>query len=301
MTAATSHATIEVQSLTRTFGDKTVVDDVSFTVQPGLLTGFIGANGAGKTTTMRMIAGTLSCTAGQILWSGQPIEAEHHRTIGYMPEERGLFPTRKILPQLVYLATLRGADPVAAQREALDLLDRFNLGDRAQDPLRKLSLGNQQRVQVIAAVMTNPRALILDEPFSGLDPQTVAEMSALLVDVASRGVPVLFSSHQLDLMDKFCDRAVILRDGKIVAEGGVEQLRRSRPLRYELQCEHDCGWVRELPDITGVEVMAARATFLPNNDAAAQHVLHAAIERGAVKSFGPLIPQLSDVFAEVTQ
>lgn len=292
---------LNIESVTRTFAGKTVVDNVSFDIPPGMMTGFIGGNGAGKTTTMRMIVGTLARSAGQILWSGQPITADNQRRIGYMPEERGLFPTRKILPQLVYLATLRGADPVAAEREAQQLLERFNLSDRSNDQLQKLSLGNQQRVQVIAAVMTQPHALILDEPFSGLDPTAVAEMSSLLQDVASSGVPVLFSSHQLDLMDKVCDRAVILQSGKVVAEGDVEDLRRSKPLRYELCLDQDCGWVRDLPNLHNVEVQGHRVTFLPNTQDAANSVLMAATQRGVVASYGPIVPQLAEIFAEATR
>lgn len=301
MTSPREDVELRVESVTRTFAGHTVVDNISFNIPPGMMTGFIGGNGAGKTTTMRMIVGTLALSAGQILWSGNPITAENQRRIGYMPEERGLFPTRKILPQLVYLATLRGADPIAAEREAQQLLERFNLADRANDQLQKLSLGNQQRVQVIAAVMTQPQALILDEPFSGLDPTAVAEMSSLLRDVASNGVPVLFSSHQLDLMDKVCDRAVILQTGKVVAEGSVEDLRRSKPLRYELCLDQDCGWVRDLPNLQNVEVHGSRVTFLPNSEDAANHVLLTATQRGVVTSYGPIVPQLAEIFAEATR
>ncbi|WP_280453068.1 ABC transporter ATP-binding protein, partial [Nocardia cyriacigeorgica] len=220
---------LEVAHLVRRFGDNTAVDDVSFAVAPGTMTGFVGANGAGKTTTMRMIMGVLAAHGGEITWNGRPVSADDRRSFGYMPEERGLYPKQPVRDQLVYLARLRGLSASEAKHQAADLLERFSLLDRGADKLESLSLGNQQRVQIAAALIAHPTALILDEPFSGLDPVAVDSMADLLGQYAARGVPVLFSSHQLDLVERLCDHLVILAKGRVVADGSAEQLRGGPP------------------------------------------------------------------------
>ncbi|WP_280482324.1 ABC transporter ATP-binding protein, partial [Nocardia cyriacigeorgica] len=220
---------LEVAHMVRRFGDNTAVDDVSFAVAPGTMTGFVGANGAGKTTTMRMIMGVLAAHGGEITWNGRPVTADDRRSFGYMPEERGLYPKQPVRDQLVYLARLRGLSASEAKHQAADLLERFSLLDRGADKLESLSLGNQQRVQIAAALIAHPTALILDEPFSGLDPVAVDSMADLLGQYAARGVPVLFSSHQLDLVERLCDHLVILAKGRVVADGSAEQLRAPRP------------------------------------------------------------------------
>ena len=200
---------LRIDGLTRRFGDTVAVNDVEFMVPRGTMTGFVGGNGAGKTTTMRMIMGVLQPTAGRVLWNGREATVADRRTFGYMPEERGLYPKQPVLDQLVYLGRLQGRSAADARSTATDLLDRFGLGERLDDKLESLSLGNQQRVQIAAAVI-GPELLVLDEPFSGLDPVAVDSMVDLLREHTTRGVPVLFSSHQLDLVERLCDQLVIL-------------------------------------------------------------------------------------------
>src|SRR5690606_6967476 len=161
---------LELHGLTRTFGDNVAVDHVTFDVPAGRLVGFVGGNGAGKTTTMRMIMGVLAPDSGEVLWDGAPGTRELRSRVGYMPEERGLYPKQPVLDQLVYLDQLHGMTRQAARARATELLERFGLGARTKDKVETLSLGNQQRAQIIAAVLGDPVALILDEPFSGLDP-----------------------------------------------------------------------------------------------------------------------------------
>ena len=266
-------AMLEIKGLTRRFGDKTAVDHVSFPVPDGGLTGFVGGNGAGKTTTMRMVMGVLQAHDGEVLWDGRPITAAERRRIGYMPEERGLYPKQAIADQLVYLASLRGIDPGAARTAVMELLERFGLAERAKDNVEKLSLGNQQRVQIIAALVPQPDALILDEPFSGLDPAAVDSMAGLLREHTSRGVPVLFSSHQLDLVDRLCDRLVIMAQGKVVTQGTAEELRAGGPVRYELVTAGDAGWVRDLPGIHVADVDGRTALLEVVESGAEQRVL----------------------------
>ncbi|MFC6259052.1 ABC transporter ATP-binding protein, partial [Kocuria oceani] len=223
---------MEARGLSRTFGVRTVVDDVSFTVAPGRMTGFVGANGAGKTTTMRMLMGVLRASSGQVLWDGRPVTAADRAGFGYMPEERGLYPKQGVLDQLGYLGRLHGMSRRDALAEAARLLERFGLAGRAKDRLESLSLGNQQKVQVAAALLHGPTALVLDEPFSGLDPAAVDAMVELLRERTARGVPVLFSSHQLELVDRLCDTLVVLSGGRVRAAGAADELRRAGPRRH---------------------------------------------------------------------
>ncbi|MGB2933857.1 MAG: ATP-binding cassette domain-containing protein [Nostocoides sp.] len=292
---------LEIQGLTRHFGEIRAVEDVSFTVPAGQLTGFVGGNGAGKTTTMRMILGLLQPDAGQTLWQGAPITEQVRRRIGYMPEERGLYPKQRVLDQLTYLAELGGIARPQAVAEVRELLDRFGLGDRAKERVEKLSLGNQQRVQIIAALMGAPDALILDEPFSGLDPMAVDSMADLLRTHAARGIPVLFSSHQLDLVERLCDSIVILAKGRIVAKGGVDELRNSGPRRHHLTLDTDAGWVRQFPGVHAVDVDGAQAVIEFTAPGADQALLREAMARGPVYAFAPVKPPLSEIYREVSR
>lgn len=291
---------LEVRDLTRRFGDTTVVDRVSFTVEPGHMTGFIGANGAGKTTTMRMMMGVLRTTSGEVLWDGDAITAQDRVRFGYMPEERGLYPKQGILDQLGYLGQLRGMSRQAALAEAQRLLHHFNLGDRVKDKLETLSLGNQQRVQVAAALLHQPQALVLDEPFSGLDPTAVDSMVDLLREYTARGVPVLFSSHQLDLVDRLCDAMVILHDGRVLASGTAEQLRATQPKRHRLTCSADVGWVRDVLGVSVEDLEGCSAVVTLDDDSVRSDLLRRAVDRGLLE-FTDLAPSLSDIYREVTR
>ncbi len=292
---------LEIAHVTRRFGDLTALDDVSFIVPDGLFTGFVGGNGAGKTTTMRIIMGVLAPTAGEVRWNGSPLTARDRAEFGYMPEERGLYPKQPILPQLAYLGELHGMAAKQARDAARALLERFNLGGRTRDKLEKLSLGNQQRVQIAGAVIASPKALILDEPFSGLDPDAVDEMFALLTEFTGRGVPVLFSSHQLELVERLCHRIVILRRGAVLAAGSVDELRNSGPRRHALTVTGDLGWLRGEAGVTVLDLDGPRAEVEFADEPTGQRVLAEALARGPVHSFGPIVRPLSDVYREVTR
>lgn len=289
-----------MRNLTRVFGHNTAVDNISFSVEPGQMTGFIGANGAGKTTTMRMMMGVLNVTSGEVLWDGEPITRAQRASCGYMPEERGLYPKQSILDQLGYLGQLRGLTRTEALSEAGRLLERFNLGERTKDKLETLSLGNQQRVQVAAALLHQPSALILDEPFSGLDPTAVDSMVDLLREHMDRGVPVLFSSHQLDLVDRLCDSMVILDQGSVLESGTAADLRAGRPARHRLRCSQDVTWVQELPGVSVEQIDGKEATVQFADDAARENLLRQALDRG-LREFTDLTPSLSEIYREVTQ
>ena len=291
---------LELHELTRRFGDNTAVDHVSFEVPPGLMTGFVGGNGAGKTTTMRMVMGVLGIDEGHVLWRGEPITRLDRRSFGYMPEERGLYPKQPILDQLVYVAQLKGMERQAAKAQVTELLERFGLGERTKDHLEKLSLGNQQRVQIIASVLPRPQALILDEPFSGLDPVAVDSMVDLLRDYTRDGVPVLFSSHQLDLVERLCDRLVVLSQGRRVAAGSVTELRDAGVPRFRLVLGGDAGWVRDQRGLDVLDIDGTTALVEVREPGAEQHLIAEATSRGDVHEFGRVRPALSEIYREAT-
>lgn len=290
---------LTVRGLSRAYGDALVVDEVSFDVRPGRLTGFVGANGAGKTTTMRMMMGVLAPTAGEVLWAGAPVTTEQRRSFGYMPEERGLYPRMPLVDQLVFLGRLHGLDKAAATDRARHLLDHFGLDERRGDLLDELSLGNQQRVQVAAALIHQPTALVMDEPFSGLDPLAVDSMVDLLHDEIGPDVPVLFSSHQLELVERLCDDLVILSAGKVVVAGATEELREGGPLRYRVVVA-DPAVLDDLPGAT-VESRDGDSALLTLTGGEPADLLAHLTSRTRVSEFHRHVEPLAHVFREATR
>ena len=275
---------------------------MSFTVGDGRLTGFVGGNGAGKTTTMRIILGVLASEGGTVTLGGQPLTSADRRRFGYMPEERGLYPKMRVLEQTVYLARLHGWSAAAAHRNALELLERLGLGERTNDTIESLSLGNQQRAQIAAALVHRPEVLVLDEPFSGLDPMAVETVQGVLADAAASGAPVLFSSHQLDIVERLCDDLVIIAGGRIAAAGSRDSLRAEHGSdRWELLTSGDLGWLRQQPGIRVADFDGGWAVFEAESDAARQAALAAAVARGDVISFSREHTTLAQIFTEVVQ
>jgi ABC-2 type transport system ATP-binding protein len=223
---------LEFEAATKRFGARTALDACSFTAWPGRLTGFVGPNGAGKTTAMRTIFGLVALDSGAVRWRGGPIGADQRLRFGYMPEERGLYSRMRVRDQLVYLGRLCGRSSEAVSDTVDAWLERLGLSGRAGDRLDALSHGNQQRVQLIAALVNEPELLVLDEPFSGLDPLAMTAMSELLADIASTGTTVLFSSHQLDLVESICEDVVIINAGRVVGAGDLAELRAGVPQRF---------------------------------------------------------------------
>lgn len=304
----TDARTLTVRGLTHKFGDRTALSDVTFDVRPGRLTGFVGGNGAGKTTTMRAIVGVMQPDAGQVTFGGQPMTLEVRRGIGYMPEERGLYPKMKVLEQLVFLGRVLGVPKQEAARRAKRLLSDFGLTDRSDDVLHTLSLGNQQRVQVAAALIHEPSLLVLDEPFSGLDPSAMNLMGDQLRERAGAGVPVLFSSHQLDLVEKLCDDIVLIHEGAVVATGEVDALREQRAgKRYRVEIEGQPGWQPNLPGVRVIEMGGSHGrtghgvTVELDPAVDAQVLLAAAQQAGPVAHFGRALPTLAELFLEVAR
>jgi ABC-2 type transport system ATP-binding protein len=293
---------LELRGIDKHYGSRQVLTDITFDVAEGRMTGFVGGNGAGKTTTMRIILGVLSADAGSVALDGRALGSADRRHFGYMPEERGLYPKMQLTEQLVYLARLHGFDAGVAKRNADELIDRLGLGERRDELIEKLSLGNQQRAQIAAALVHQPEVLVLDEPFSGLDPMAVDTVVGVLKERADAGVPVLFSSHQLDIVERLCDDLVIIADGEIRAAGPRDRLRAEHAgLRYELLGSGDAGWLRGVPGIHVAELDAGWAVFDADDEQAVQAVLHEALARGDVLTFARQRPSLAQIFKELVK
>jgi ABC-2 type transport system ATP-binding protein len=294
---------LELLELSRRYDETVALDGLTLVAPEGEVVGFVGPNGAGKTTAMRIAMGVLEADQGQVQWNGAPATREVQRGFGYMPEERGLYPKMRVNRQLLYLAVLHGRPPQDAATAAGGWIERLGLAAHAEQRVEELSLGNQQRVQLAAALVHEPAALILDEPFSGLDPMGTDVMSEILVERARGGAAVIFSSHQLDLVERLCDRVAIVNRGRIVAAGRVDELRaeRTRPrLRVELEGAQD-GW---LDGVVGVELVARDAAGVVvelKQDGDDQAVLDAARRAGRVRSFAPVRPSLAELFREVVE
>lgn len=293
---------LHLDGITKSYGGRRVLDGVGFDVAPGRLTGFVGGNGAGKTTTMRIALGVLGKDAGTVELNGAAVTTADRRRFGYMPEERGLYPKMKVAEHIAYLARLHGFDKAEATAKATALLERLGLGERLGDLIETLSLGNQQRAQIAASLVHEPEVLILDEPFSGLDPLAVDVVAGVLQEKAAEGAAVLFSSHQLDVVERLCDDLVIIADGTIRAKGSREGLRAEHAThRYELVSRGDTGWLRDETGVRVVDFDGGYALFDADDDVTAQRVLREAVRRGDVTSFFPQRPTLAEIFTEVIQ
>ncbi|EME22992.1 ABC transporter ATP-binding protein [Rhodococcus triatomae] len=291
---------LAIEHISKRYGDVVALDDLSFEVRPGEIFGFVGSNGAGKTTTMRIALGVLSADSGQVLLGGRPVDLDVRRTIGYMPEERGLYPKMKVGDQLAYLAELHGLSRRDAAAAVTRWTERLGIAGRAGDAVDSLSLGNQQRVQLAAALVHDPAVLVLDEPFSGLDPVAVDVMSEVLAEKAATGVPVVFSSHQLDLVQRLCDRVGIIAGGRMKAVGTVDELRgRGRPRLVVHAPEAPSGWADHLHGVHTVSHGEGRTVLELSDDASDQDVLAAALKTGPVHEFSVNRPTLTELFREV--
>jgi ABC-2 type transport system ATP-binding protein len=292
--------TLEIDHVSKRYGDVVALQDMTFDVHAGELFGFVGSNGAGKTTTMRIALGVLAADAGEVRWDGAPVDLNVRRRIGYMPEERGLYPRMAVGEQLVYLARLHGLSRPDAARAADTWMERLGVATRRDDEVQKLSLGNQQRVQLAAALVHDPEILILDEPFSGLDPVAVDVMSEVLRERTAAGVPVIFSSHQLDLVERLCDRVGIVRAGSMVASGTVDELRAGGPAQLVVEApQARDGWADGLPGVTVHDRNGSRTVLELAEGADDQPVLAAALATGPVHEFARRRPSLTELFRHV--
>jgi ABC-2 type transport system ATP-binding protein len=277
---------LELQALQHRFGSRTALDGVSLTVGPGEIVGLVGRNGAGKTTTMRAVMGILTPDRGTVSWQGHPVGEADRMRFGYMPEERGLYPQMRLGDQVGYFARLHGKDPAGAERAAGDWLDRLRLGSRKRERLVALSHGNQQRVQLAVALVHDPVLLALDEPFAGLDPEAVDSLSEILDGRASGGTAILFSSHQLELVERVCRRVVIMEAGRVLAAGTLRELRQRFPTQLRVKVSAPAGWTDQLSGAQLVRRDESGVLLVVEPGVDVQAILDAARAAGAVEHFG---------------
>ncbi len=292
---------LELRDLDKSYGRVQALRSCSFDVHPGRMLGFVGPNGAGKTTTMRCVFGLVKPDAGTVRWQGKGISSDDLLAFGYMPEQRGLYSKMRVADQVAYFGRLHGLDKATARTAASDWLTRLGLGERLSDRLEALSHGNQQRVQLATALVHDPVLLVLDEPFSGLDPLAAQTMSDVLRERAAAGTAVVFSSHQLDLVEDLCEDVAVIDDGAIVLQGELAALKRASAVRRleVVTAGGETDWVDRLPDVLDVEHRHTGAEVLV--DAARQpDELLAAIGEPIVSfRFSP--PSLADLFREAVR
>jgi ABC-2 type transport system ATP-binding protein len=289
---------LEVRGLSKQYGPIAALDGASFSARPGRLLGFLGPNGSGKTTTMRCIFGLVRPEAGDVRWDGAPVGAAARLRFGYMPEQRGLYPRMRVADQLVYFAEQHGLRRSVARTASMEWLERLGLADRAKAKLEDLSHGNQQRVQLAAALVHAPSLLVLDEPFSGLDPIGIATLSDVLRERAAAGVGVIFSSHQLDLVEDLCEDVVIIHRGRVVAEGEIGTLRARAGQRHlDIEVAGSGGrWLDGSDGTVVVERSGDSVRLLVDERVDLAAILARAQAAGEVRRFTFEAPHLSEIF-----
>jgi len=288
---------LEVDALVKHYGSVVALDDVGFTVERGQVVGFLGPNGAGKTTAMRAIMRLVALDGGDVTWDGEPVDALLRQRFGYMPAERGMYPRMRVRDHLVYYANLSGLGTAAAGRIADDWLERLGLADRATDTVQSLSSGNQQRVQLALALLNEPDLLVLDEPFSGLDPIAVEMLGGVLREQVDRGAALLLSSHQLDLVADVCSAVVIVDRGRVVLRGDVAQLRAASAKRY-LDVEFGAPTAWNPTDTAMASADGRRHRVLIDDDAEVDRLIAEARAGGDIVGYSYTPPSLSEIFLD---
>ncbi|HLX89375.1 MAG TPA: ATP-binding cassette domain-containing protein [Acidimicrobiales bacterium] len=294
---------IEIIGLRKAYGKTTALDGLDLSVATGEVHGFLGPNGAGKTTTMRAVFGLTELDAGAVSWDGAPVGPSQRRRFGYMPEERGLYPGMHVGEQVEYLGRLHGLSPAGAAAATRSWLERLGIAQRAGDKVEALSHGNQQRVQLAAALVHDPELVVLDEPLAGLDPAGIDAIGQVLVDQARSGCCVLFSSHQLDLVEELCEMVTIIDHGRLVVSGTVDELATSGARRLVVRVEgnRDGAWARALPGVTVSEASGGELRLVLDPGTDSDLVLQAAMAQGKVTEFSLERRRLSEVFREAVR
>ncbi len=291
-----------LDNLTKRFGQVTALDGISFTVKPGEVFGFLGGNGAGKTTTMRIILDILRADEGSATWNGQPTDQAPRRTWGYLPEERGLYPRMEVLEQLVFLGDLYKVPRREGARRAREWLDRFQIADYANRRAEELSKGNQQKIQFIAAVLHEPPVLLMDEPFVGLDPVNVALLKEAFLEMRNRGATIVFSTHQMEMVEELCETVVLIDRGRVVLGGSVREVRRStgrQVIRLAVDGDTQLAWLADVPGVRVVRPGQDYAELDVEQSVDPETVLRAALDRGKrVTQFLIDDPSIEDIFIE---
>jgi ABC-2 type transport system ATP-binding protein len=293
---------LEINGLSKRFGDVQALDGVTLTIEPGEVFGFLGSNGAGKTTTMRIVLGLLAADEGTVTWSEKPASMWPRRTWGYMPEERGLYPRMGVLEQLEFYASLYGVSRIEARAEATEWLRRFRIEEYADRLADTLSKGNQQKVQFIATILHDPDVLLMDEPFTGLDPVNVALLKAAFLEMRDRGKTIVFSTHQLEMAEELCETVAIIDHGRIVTAGPTRDVKRAtghQVVKVATASDGDGSWLTSLPHVTVTRPGEDYTELRLDAGTDPQVVLRAALSTGhELLRFEVADPSLEEVFVE---
>lgn len=289
---------LEAKNLKKTFGELTAVNDVSFTIKQGEILGMIGQNGAGKTTTFRLILDFLAADSGEVLWNGKPLTKADYNIIGYLPEERGLYPKVTIEDQLIYFARLRGK----TKKEVKPLIDmwmeKFQVKGKKTDKVKALSKGNQQKVQLIATLLHDPKLVILDEPFSGLDPVNAGLLEAGIKELKDRGACVIFSSHNMNNVEEICDHLLMLKDGSAVLRGTVKEIREQfGRTKLFLETTMSQKELRELPGVKTIHLTKEGVYAIDlEDDSYGESIFNTVTQNGYIPTFSQQPPTLEEIF-----
>ncbi|MFC7320170.1 ABC transporter ATP-binding protein [Halobacillus campisalis] len=291
--------TLKLHNVTKKFGSFTAVDHLSLEIPEKQIFGFLGANGAGKTTTFRMILGLIQQSGGDITWNESGIGYDKSHLIGYLPEERGLYPKMKVQDQLVYLARLRGMNSKEAIHELEQWLEKFKVPDYKSKKVEDLSKGNQQKIQFISAVLHKPKLLILDEPFSGLDPVNVEMLKEAVVELKEAGTSIVFSSHRMEHVEELCEHLCILHHGKPVVHGKLKDIKRSFGKKnVRVRADFDLAFLKDLPGVTKYKSLGDSCELQVENEHISQTILTELHGKGFIRTFDLEEPSLNDIFIE---
>ncbi|WP_026689050.1 ABC transporter ATP-binding protein [Alteribacter aurantiacus] len=291
--------TLELKHVTKRFGEHTAVNDITLTIPKGEMFGMLGANGAGKTTTFRMILGLIDQTEGTITWKSNKIGYESSHLVGYLPEERGLYPKMTVADQLVYLGRLRGMKKAKVLEVLKQWLERFNITEYLHKKIDELSKGNQQKIQFIASVIHQPELLILDEPFSGLDPVNVEQLKKAVLDLKNEGTTIVFSSHRMEHVEELCEHLCILQKGEPIVNGQLKEVKRSYgKKKLMIEAEFDVSYLEAVEGVTSFTPYSNGAKLVITKEAVADQVFKALAGRGSVRKFVLEEPSLNDIFIE---
>jgi ABC-2 type transport system ATP-binding protein len=291
--------TLKIDNVVKQFGNFTAVDHLSITIPEREMFGFLGANGAGKTTTFRMILGLLEPTFGEISWNNSVINYKTSNIIGYLPEERGLYPKLKVKEQLIYLGRLRGMKKSEVIKEMKHWLDRFNISDYENKRVEELSKGNQQKIQFIASVIHKPKLLILDEPFSGLDPVNVELLKDAVIDLKNEETSIVFSSHRMEHVEELCEHLCIMHHGRPVVHGSLREIKRAFGKKnLSIQADFDLSFLKEAKGVVNYKERSGGVTLQVDSEETSMNIFSMLYGKGFVRKFELEEPSLHDIFVE---
>ena len=287
---------VALDRISKSYENKIAVQDLSLQIDPGTMFGLLGPNGSGKTSTIRMMIGITMPDSGSVTMFGKPYARESLRRVGYLPEERGLYKKMKVVEQLVFLGQLRGLDPAVAGKRAHEWCERLQILDASQKKTEELSKGMQQKIQFIATLMHDPDLVVMDEPFSGLDPVNTSLLQDTLIELKKAGKAILFSTHRMDQVEKLCDSICLIHRGHAVLSGGMREVKsRYERDRVVINFEGDASFLQH-PAIKSFKNYSGQAEIQLHPHANAQDLLRAAMERATIFRFELMEPSLEEIF-----